>query len=256
MGSLQEARQALASAGKVAALTGAGISAESGIPTFRGAQGLWKNFRAGELATPEAFARDPEMVWEWYDWRRQLIAEAKPNPGHIALAEFARRCELFTLITQNVDGLHDLAGSTGILKIHGDIWVLRCTGCGVEALDRRAPLPQLPPVCPLCKAMQRPGVGWFGEALPQDVWQKAERAALEADILLVVGTSALVYPAASLVPAAKRAGARAKGAHSRANGAHSTIIEINIERGGASGHVDWFLEGPSGEILPELLSTA
>jgi NAD-dependent deacetylase len=211
------------------------VSAESGIPTFRGADGLWKKYRAEELATPQAFARDPKLVWEWYDWRRQIIAAAAPNPAHLALAAMGER---LTLITQNVDGLHDLAGSKGILKIHGDIWVRRCTRCLLEVLDRVSPLPQLPPPCPKCGAMQRPGVVWFGEGLPQDVWQAAEHAAQQSNVFLVIGTSAQVYPAASLVPLAKRAGAK--------------IVEVNIARSGVSSEADAFLEGPAGEILPRL----
>jgi len=224
----------------IAALTGAGVSAESGIPTFRGADGLWRRYRAEDLATPEAFAADPHLVWEWYDWRRGIIAAAKPNPAHQALAAFdpAR----LTLITQNVDGLHDLAGSQGVLKIHGDIWVRRCVGCGKEEVDRVTPLPALPPSCPACGGLQRPGVVWFGEGLPQKVWQRAEQASSRADLFLVIGTSAQVYPAASLVPLAKRAGAK--------------IVEVNIARSGISTSADVFLEGPAGQMLPLLLETS
>ncbi len=218
------------------ALTGAGVSAESGVPTFRGAGGLWRNFRAEDLATPDAFARDTKLVWEWYDWRRQEIAKARPNPAHIALA----RAESLTLITQNVDGLHDLAGSTEALKIHGDIWTRRCTRCGHEETDRVTPLPELPPKCPQCAGIQRPGVVWFGEGLPEGVWQRAEHAAGNARVLLVIGTSAQVYPAAGLVPLAKRAGAK--------------IVEVNIARSQASDLADEFHEGPAGELVPGILA--
>ena len=176
-------------------LTGAGVSAESGVPTFRGANGLWKQYRAEDLATPQAFARDPKLVWEWYDWRRGLIAAARPNAGHYALAELQDRVPRFTLITQNVDDLHDDAGSRDVLKLHGSIWVQRCTQCGKEKTDRTTPLPEIPPKC-ACGALLRPGIVWFGEMLPQDVWQHAEWAAEHAEIFLVIGTSALVYPAA------------------------------------------------------------
>ena len=153
-------------ASRIAVLTGAGISAESGIPTFRGPGGIWRTYRAEDLATPEAFARDPKFVWEWYDFRRSAIAEVEPNAGHRALAELgAARSEDFTLITQNVDGLHDRAGSRRVLKVHGDIWTLRCTGCGREREEKSARLREIPPRCE-CGAIERPGVVWFGEALP------------------------------------------------------------------------------------------
>src|ERR1039457_6777694 len=200
-------RTMLRTARSVAALTGAGVSAESGVPTFRGNNGLWRQYRAEDLATPEAFERDPKLVWEWYDWRRCLIAKAKPNAGHFALAELERPGPSFTLITQNLDDLHDDAGSRNVLKVHGSIWMVRCTLCGEEHLDRTAPLPELPPRCE-CGALLRPGVIWFGESLPPDVWQQAERAAAAADLFLVIGTSAVVYPAAGLASIAKRAGAK------------------------------------------------
>src|SRR5258706_1333916 len=156
-------RRWLEYASSIAVLTGAGISAESGIPTFRGPVGLWRQYRAEDLATPQAFARDPKLVWEWYDWRRGLIAQAHPNAGHAALAEIERRAKRFTLITQNVDGLHDRAGSRQVLKIHGDIWTLRCPACGRERHDPLPSIPDLPPRCE-CGALERPGVVWFGEA--------------------------------------------------------------------------------------------
>jgi len=173
----------LKNARSVAVLTGAGVSAESGVPTFRDNNGLWKQFRAEDLATPEAFARDPKLVWEWYDWRRGLIAKAKPNAGHYALAELERRVSKFTLVTQNVDDLHDDAGSRNVLKVHGSIWMMRCTGCGKEHVDRTSPLPRVPPTCE-CSGLLRPGVVWFGEALPVNVWRDAQRAAENADVFL------------------------------------------------------------------------
>ena len=235
---VDEAREWLAQAASVAALTGAGISAESGIPTFRGAGGLWKNYRPEDLATPEAFARDPRLVWEWYNWRRELIAQAAPNPAHLALVQLEIRKPGFTLITQNVDGLHDRAGSGRILKLHGDIWRMRCTVCGANWPDRRVPLPKIPPHCN-CGGLARPGVVWFGEALPDGMLQEAEHAAASDQVFLVIGTSAVVYPAAGLVPYARRSGAK--------------VIEINPEVTPFSGMVDCALQGPAGDLLPKLL---
>lgn len=236
---MEQAREWLRAASSVAVLTGAGISAESGIPTFRGAGGLWRQFRPEELATPEAFARDPRLVWEWYDWRRALIAAAAPNAGHLALARLEPRKQEFHLITQNVDGLHDRAGSRRIHKLHGDIWTVRCVGCGREQRDERVPLPELPPRCN-CGALLRPGVVWFGETLPPEVWEAADEAAQSAEVFLVVGTSAVVYPAARLIPTAKAVGAK--------------VIEVNLEETPFSAQVDFSLRGRAGELLPQLLS--
>ena len=222
----------LREAQSIAVLTGAGISAESGIPTFRGPGGLWRNFRPEELATPEAFERDPQLVWEWYLWRRRLIAEAKPNAGHLALVELERRTPSFTLITQNVDGLHDVAGSQRILKIHGDIWHSRCSACSYQRRDRSTVEVPLP--CPECGAMLRPGVVWFGESLPRIVWDEAERAVSQADVLLVAGTSATVYPAAGLLHLARY------------------VIEVNQEETPFSDRVAVSLRGSCGEVLPRL----
>jgi NAD-dependent deacetylase len=232
------ARALLAAAQSVAALTGAGISAESGIPTFRGAGGFWKNFRAEDLATPQAFARDPRFVWEWYNWRREVIARAAPNAAHRALVRLEAAKSNFTLITQNVDGLHELAGSARILKLHGDIWRMRCTVCGAHWPDRRAALPKLPPHCG-CGALARPGVVWFGEALPDGILQEAEHAAASSNVFLVIGTSAVVYPAAGLVPLAKQSGA--------------AVIEINPEPTAFSAMADFSFQAPAGELLPQLV---
>jgi NAD-dependent deacetylase len=228
----------LASARSVAVLTGAGISAESGVPTFRGAGGLWKTFRAEELATPQAFARDPHLVWEWYEMRRQAIASVQPNAGHRALAEFERRVPKFALVTQNVDGLHLRAGSKHVLRIHGDIWTLRCTACGSTWENLESPLPVRPPLCS-CGAMARPGVVWFGESLPEDVWQQATDAVRTSDLVFVVGTSSVVYPAAGLIPLAKSNGAR--------------VVEINVEDTPMTGLVDVSWKSPAAVALPELL---
>jgi len=232
---LLHARELLRKSTRIAVLTGAGISAESGIPTFRGSGGLWKNFRPEELATPQAFDRDPKTVWEWYLWRRELIAQAQPNAGHRALVELEGRNPEFTVITQNVDGLHDRAGSRHILKVHGDIWINRCRTCGREIGE----LPSEPlPHC-TCGGLLRPGVVWFGEPLPQDVWREAEHAASQADVFLVVGTSALVYPAAGLISYAQQNGA--------------AVIEVNLEQTAFSDSVDVALRGPAGEILPQII---
>lgn len=234
------ARRLLEQPSNVTVLTGAGISAESGVPTFRGPGGLWKKFRPEDLATPDAFARDPDLVWEWYDWRRGLVAQVQPNAGHRALAELEPLTPEFTLVTQNVDGLHQQAGSKLVLEIHGSIWKLRCTACHREWLDRSVPL-QLPPHCE-CGSLARPGVVWFGENLPISTWVAAERAAAACDVLLVAGTSALVYPAASLVGLAKSAGAK--------------VIEVNLEPTPMSVLVDCTLFGRAGDILPQLLGNA
>ncbi len=193
---------------KIRVLTGAGISAESGIPTFRGKDGLWKKYDPMELATPEAFRRDPKLVWEWYDWRRQLIAEAQPNEGHKVLAQMEKEFPDFWLITQNVDGLHQKAGSEKVIELHGNIWKVKCIRCGKENYDYRTPLPEIPPKCDSCGGLLRPGVVWFGESLPMDALQKAYELSKEAEVFIVVGTSAQVYPAAELPLVAKRNGAR------------------------------------------------
>lgn len=238
MPGISRARGALAAAKSVVALTGAGVSAESGVPTFRGEGGLWKNFRAEELATPEAFGRDPRLVWEWYDWRRQKIAPLQPNPGHHALAAMEKRFGDFFLVTQNVDGLHRAAGSSKLAELHGNIWFTRCTEDGTVRENRDVPLSPLPPRCS-CGALLRPHIVWFGEALDPDVLQRAMDACRAADVMIVAGTSSVVYPAAGLAALAKEAGA--------------FVIEINIEETPASGMVDVHLSGRSGELLPRLL---
>lgn len=236
---MNDIRDWIRKARRIAVLTGAGISAESGIPTFRGAGGLWRNFRPEELATLEAFSRDPRTVWEWYDWRRQIVAKAEPNSGHHALVRLESQVPDFTLITQNVDGLHERAGSRNVLRLHGSIWNVRCTACRHETDNRSVPLPELPPACPDCGALLRPGVVWFGEGLPARVWDNAEKAARNADLLLVVGTSAVVYPAASLVPLAAGGGAK--------------VVEINPGETPISASVSSSVRGASGEILPQLI---
>lgn len=230
---LQAAKHLLKQAASVAVLTGAGVSAESGIPTFRSNGGYWQQYRFEDLATPQAFTRDPKFVWTWYEERRRGIAKAQPNAGHVALAELEQQKRAFTLITQNVDGLHDLAGSKNIIKLHGDIWVVRCLSCKHEHLER-AELNDLPPRCE-CGGILRPGVVWFGEMLPSGAIEKATAAVQAADVLIVAGTSAQVYPAAGLIPMAK------------------TVIEINPEATDFSDDVTYSLRGTSAEILPAIL---
>jgi len=235
---IDEVRDRIAAATRIVAFTGAGMSVESGIPTFRGPEGLWRKFRAEDLATAGAFRRNPKLVWEWYDSRRQNMARSEPNAGHIALAELQRRKPEFTLITQNIDGLHDRAGSADILKLHGDIWVLRCVRCGREVEDRRVPLEDLPPRCE-CGGMLRPAVVWFGEYLDPGVMDAAYRAAVNADMFLTIGTSAIVHPAAGLIGLAKEHGA--------------VVVEINPAETAYSERVDYPIRGAAGEILPQLI---
>jgi len=238
-------REALRAATSLVVLTGAGISAESGVPTFRSAGGLWRNYSPEKLATPEAFASDPRLVWEWYDWRRQVIRKAQPNAGHRALVEFEKRLAAlptgegsFTLVTQNVDGLHDRAGSHEVLKLHGDIWLMRCAACGASERNEDVPLKELPPRC-RCGRVQRPGVVWFGEALPEAEWERASQASARTQMMMVVGTSAVVYPAAGLAELARAAGAK--------------LAMINLEPTPLDCRADWVLSGRAGEILPRLL---
>jgi len=233
--------EAISRASRVTVLTGAGVSAASGIPTFRGADGMWKKFRAETLATAEAFKHDPTLVWEWYDWRRCLISNAEPNAGHRALAELERRKPAFTLVTQNVDGLHDRAGSRSLVKLHGDIWCVRCTACGREQKDDRAPLAVLPPQCD-CGGLLRPAVVWFGEPLPAETWREAEQAASDAELFLVIGTSAEVYPAAALPYAAKAAGA--------------VVVEINPQPTPLTTAADVTIRATAGLAVPALLRAA
>ena len=203
-----EARARLQAASRVAVLTGAGISAESGVPTFRGSGGLWEGYRPEELATPAAYARDPEKVWHWYAWRYRQVMEAEPNTAHYLLARLEEeKGDGFLLVTQNVDGLHQRAGNRRLVELHGSITRARCERCG-----HRQPLPPPaeftpPPVCERCGSRMRPDVVWFGEFLDADLLARAERAFMTAEVTLVIGTSAVVEPAASLGRVAKAAGA-------------------------------------------------
>ena len=233
---IQQIRERIQKTQGLAILTGAGISADSGVPTFRGPDGLWRNFRAEDLATPEAFARDPALVWEWYNWRRELISTKKPNPAHEALVEMEQRCMEFKLVTQNVDGLHVLAGSRNLIELHGNIWKVRCTGCKRITEDRRVPIPT-PPTCSSCGLMLRPHIVWFGESLDPDDINGALEAFTGCELMLVIGTSGVVQPAASFASAARSAGA--------------FVVEINPEVGSPAAHAG--LHGRAAEIVPMLL---
>ena len=228
---------ALRDARHVCVLTGAGVSAESGVPTFREAQdGLWAKYRPEELATPEAFLADPVLVWRWYRWRRDMVAEARPNAGHLALAKLADLVPRMTLVTQNVDNLHQRAGSTGVIEFHGNIFADRCFNDGsVQVADEGTAAP----VCPDCGGHLRPGVVWFGEAIPEDALDKSCAAAVDCDVFLSVGTSALVYPAAGLADLAQQNGA--------------VTVEVNPNPTVQAGHFDHALAGNSGTVLPELV---
>lgn len=229
---------AVQDAHRVVVLTGAGISAESGIPTFREAQtGLWARYDPMELASPQAFSRNPELVWDWYRWRRELIESANPNPGHLALAQLESMVPHFALITQNVDGMHLLAGSRKILELHGNIFRNLCSR------ERRVvdpePSEEAPPPCPRCGAPVRPDVVWFGESLPPDVLQSALEAVEQAEVFFSIGTSALVHPAASLPVAAVRAGALG--------------VEINPDETPVSRWMRFRIRAKAGEALPPLV---
>lgn len=237
-------RALLREASSVAVLTGAGVSAESGIPTFRDAQtGLWARYDPMELATPQAFARDPVLVTRWYDERRRRCAECAPNPGHLALARLQDELEAagkrFTLITQNVDRLHQQAGSRNLLELHGTLWVWRCTSCGMEREEREIPFAEHPPRC-ACGGQRRPAVVWFGESLPESVLAAAWRAAEDCGLFMSLGTSSVVEPAASLGRAAAAAGAK--------------TVEINPEETPLSSRVDISVRGTTGELMPMLLA--
>ena len=226
---------------RITVLTGAGVSAASGIPTFRGPDGLWNNFRPETLATAEAFRRDPRLVWEWYDWRRQVIATKQPNGAHDVLSRWSRRFPGFTLITQNVDGLHERAGTENVVRFHGSIWEVccwdRCKSSPSRWRNDLAPLPQIPPECPHCGGLIRPGVVWFGEGIDAEVVQRSTEA-LNCDVFLTIGTSSLVYPAAGLLAEAKARGA--------------FTVEMNLEQTPASSLVDIALKGKADELLMAL----
>ena len=231
----------LRTARRISVLTGAGVSAASGVPTFRGEDGLWRRYRPEELATAQAFARDPSLLWEWYGWRRETIARCSPNAAHDVLARWSRAGDRTTVVTQNVDDLHVKAGTARLVRLHGSIWELSCSvGCCAAGRtpwrDERVPMPGLPR-CPHCQAVARPAVVWFGEMLAEADLRAAVQAAV-CDVFLTVGTSALVYPAAGLVEQARR------------NGAFTA--EINAEATPATAAVDLAIHAPAEVVLPEI----
>ena len=244
---IDQVRPWLQSAGRIAMLTGAGVSAESGVPTFRDAQtGLWAHDRPEDLATEEGYRANPQRVWDWYQMRRDMVRAVRPNAGHIAVAEFqARHPERLTVITQNVDGLHEAAGSPGVLALHGnlfaDAWLDGCAlarrpadACPVSWAE-----PGHPPRCAQCGSLVRPAVVWFGEGLPVDTLAAAQAAAHACEVMLVVGTSGQVWPAAGLAGSARRAGAK--------------VIVVNPEATALDDEADALLRGPSATVLPRLL---
>jgi NAD-dependent deacetylase len=223
---------------RVAVLTGAGVSAESGVPVFRGPGGLWRQFKPEDLATPEAFRARPEVVWEWYLWRRERIAAARPHAGHAMLAELEARRGGVTLLTQNVDGLHQRAGSAAPLELHGNLWRVRCSaGCGFAVRDHEHEAPRTILRC-RCGGWLRPAVVWFGEVLDPEILLAATDVVRRADVVLVIGTSAVVYPVAALPDIARDRGSR--------------IVEVNVDETPLSARADAVLRGPAGTTLPAL----
>ncbi len=222
-------------------MTGAGVSAASGVPTFRGTGGLWRNYSPEELATPQAFARDPKLVWEWYNWRREVIAKCEPNPAHYVLAAWSRRYTGFSLITQNVDGLHERAGADRVIRFHGSIWEVLCwEGCPSSPtrwFDGTVPFPVIPPLCPHCGGLIRPGVTWFGEIIDPDVLERSVEVS-RCDIFVAAGTSATVYPAAGLLR------------NARAHGAFT--VEINPDETLASAAVNLSIRAGVEIALPQI----
>ncbi len=235
--SIKKLSKVIHSSKSLVVMTGAGISSESGVPTFRGEGGFWKGRSAMELASPEGFENNPELVWQWYEERRTKLKDIKPNPAHFALAELEKRCARFTLITQNVDRLHHQAGSKNILELHGTIWKNVCLSCPFEE-DHPEEKRPTSHKCPKCGGWLRPGVVWFGEMLPEDTLSKAYRASENCDVFLVVGTSGVVYPAAGLSEIAKR------------SGAYTALV--NLEKTNAN--VDLVLLGKAGNLLPKIFS--
>lgn len=229
----------LAAAERVVVLTGAGASQESGLRTFRDAQtGLWAQYKPEDLASPEAFARDPKLVWDWYAWRREAIKGVRPNPGHYALVDMEKHIQQFTLITQNVDGLHRFAGSQNVLELHGNIQLVRCSECSIYA-ETWGDDTDAVPICSTCGGLLRPDVVWFGESLPRATLEEAVVASRACQVYFSIGTSGVVQPAASLAHAARNNG--------------SVVVEINAEPTPLTPKVDFAFHGKSGEILPELV---
>lgn len=229
----------VARADHVVAFTGAGISAESGVPTFRGEDGIWKKMRPEELASMNGFLANPDLVWEWYRHRRTIIHSVQPNAGHRALVEMEQVFRRFTVVTQNIDNLHRRAGSSRVIELHGNIERNYCLRCGAHYGETGDPLPDNVPTCARCGGLIRPDVVWFGEMLPEEAWEDAARECESADLLISIGTSAVVYPAASLPLSAKRAG--------------GFVVEVNPEPTPLTPLVDDYIPGPAGSILPTLV---
>ncbi len=221
---------------RVAVITGAGISHESGIPTFRGPDGLWKNFRPEELASPEAFRRDPGLVWEWYDWRRGICAKAEPNPAHGVVAEMERTYPEFLLITQNVDGLHARAGNRKMVEIHGNIWQARCTVCGHRFENHQVPLETIPLHCEKCDGLARPHIVWFGESYDEEQLSRALTFLESVDLVFTIGTSGMVSMPVFLAERAREEGA--------------FLVDVNPSSSSLSSLAHLFLQGKAGEELP------
>jgi NAD-dependent deacetylase len=237
MNDLDRVRDRLRAAGSVCVLTGSGISSESGLPTFRGANGLWRTYRVEELASAAGFERDPQLVWSWYEERRAAHRSARPSAGHVALAELERHYADFTLATQNVDSLHLRAGSVRVLELHGSLREARCSRCD-ERIALDAPFPPSA-IAHACGGAFRPDIVWFGESLPAGVFERAAAAAARADVVLVVGTSGMVNPAASLATRAPRADA--------------LVVEINPEETAITDYADVVLRGTASAFLPRLV---
>lgn len=240
---LQTAARALARSARVAVFTGAGVSKESGIPTFREPEtGLWAQYDPMELATPEAYLEDPAFVWSWYEHRFGVAAAAEPNPGHYAIAELGQLLPQVAVITQNIDGLHQRAGSSQVIELHGTMHRFRCIDGRHRGYgwDDFAGQEEKPPRCPECGDYLRPEVVWFGEGLPPDAFNAAQQLSADCEVMLIVGTSGVVYPAAAMPMIAHQAGA--------------TVVDVNPLRGALSQVADVFLQGPGGEVLPELVA--
>lgn len=224
---------------RLVALTGAGVSQESGLRTFRDAQnGLWSQYKPEDLASPQAFARDPKLVWDWYAYRREAVKSVRPNPGHYALVELEKSVPEFQLVTQNVDGLHRMAGNQHVLELHGNIQRVRCSECSTFA-ELWGDDSESVPRCAECDGLLRPDVVWFGEALPRDQLEAAVEASRSCEIFFSIGTSGVVQPAASLAYAARNNGA--------------VVVEINMESTPLTPKANYFLRGKSGEVLPRLV---
>lgn len=238
MSGLEEVAKRISEAGVVVISTGAGMSAPSGVPTFRGEDGMWKNYRAEELATPSAFRDNPTRVWEWYNWRREIIGECEPNAGHHAIVEMEEKVDEVEVVTQNVDGLHDRAGSSNIYEVHGNIWRVRCVGCERSEYNYDVPLEEIPLRCE-CGELLRPDVVWFGESLNEKVLREVYDIIGRCDLFINAGTSSLVMPASQFPVIASRSGA--------------FVVEINLTETPMSNVVDLQLSGDVSEILPALV---